>query len=378
MVTTNQNTLNTFAGLQYQGVNRIDVREQSKRLAQLQSDPKWVIASELLKKATEPTSESNKIWANIIYNMTAPIRSGILDEDTVGDLFLQIPTPKGTIPDFPIDFYQNKDRDQYWAYAIPDSGNIPQRYVSTGSVMVKPYRIGSAIDFYTEQLANARWDILTRGLEVYRNGFVKKLNADGWSTILAAARFRNVVIADETAPPNTITPKLFSRMQVFMKRNGGGNMGNSGHTLTDVYISPEAAASIRSWGFDLVPESIRTQFYSVGAGMPINNIFGITLHEHEDLGIGMRLQQQFLNPEVNPNGPPGMGGELPPGKNELVIGMDRRNTGTYLIQPIVNPGLQTWTEDSSYTLRSQTMGFFGWMNTAFCALSNEIFVLGAF
>jgi hypothetical protein len=78
-------------------------------------------------------------------------------------------------------------------------------------------------------------------------------------------------------------------MQVFMKRNGGGNMSSKGFQLTELYISPEAAASMRSWDLSLVPEIVRERMYTKGEGIPIANLFGIDIIENEDLGIGQPL-----------------------------------------------------------------------------------------
>jgi hypothetical protein len=56
------------------------------------------------------------------------------------------------------------------------------------------------------------------GLKIYNNGYVKKLNSDGWATLAAAAYYRNIVVSDDAAAPNQLTPRLLSLMQVFMKR----------------------------------------------------------------------------------------------------------------------------------------------------------------
>ena len=64
--------------------------------------------------------------------------------------------------------------------------------------------------------------------------------------VAASAYARNIVVSDDTAAPHQITPRLLSIMQVLTKRNGGGNMNSSGFKLTDLYIGPEAAASMRS------------------------------------------------------------------------------------------------------------------------------------
>jgi len=372
-------------------MNKVDNRAFSKLLKQ------WSQSREdcaRLAVSAQNTDEGRQAWAEIVHMMTAdmrdqgegntqadifytdekPIRSGLLDEDTIGEIFQIVPVRKGQEIDFPIDFYQVTDRDKFWAYAIPDHGYLPQRYASSGSVKISTYRIGNSIDFYLSYIEQARWDVLARGLEVYRNGFVKKVNSDGWAILMSAAFYRNIVVNDNTAMPNQITPRLLSLMQVFMKRNGGGNMTSNGFVLTDLFISPEAAASIRSWDLSLVPESVRTAIFTKKEGVPLANLFGIDLREHEDLGIGQPLQQLLTLPVSQG----GYGLVLPPGTREIVFGMDGRNTGRFAKMPIRNPGFETFPDNSSYTHRSQTIGWYGWGNVGFSILDNGWLTLGSF
>jgi len=353
---------------------KVDTKAVSKQLIDWSDPVKHADDIARLKLAAKYTPEGQKAWADIVLDMAQPIRSGLLDEDTIGDIFQVEPIDNLTTIEFPIDFYQVTDRDKIWAYAIPDTGYLPQRYMSAGSVQVSTYRIGNSMDFYIRYLEQARWAVLNRGLEVFRNGFVKKFNSDGWSTLMAAAFYRNIVVNDRLARPNQITPRLLSLMQVFMKRNGGGNMTSGGFRLTDLYISPEAAASMRSWDLSLVPESVRTAMFAKGEGTPIGNLFGIDINEHEDLGIGQPLQQLLTLPTSQG----GFGLTLPPSTREVCIGMDRTNTGTYAKMPIVNPGIEVFPDNSSHTHRQQTIGFYGWCNIGFACLDNGWLLLGAF
>jgi len=58
--------------------------------------------------------------------------------------------------------------------------------------------------------------------------------------------------------------------------------------------------------------------------------------------------------------------------------MDGRNTGQFAKMPIRNPGLETFPDNSSYTHRSQTIGYYGWMETGFANLDSGFLLLGAF
>ena len=189
---------------------KVDNRARAQMLLEWSDPVKYKIEHDLLKAvARDPASpEGQAAWSDIVYAMTGhpdkvkadifytdqqPIRSGLLDEDTISGIYEVVPVQKGQEIDFPIDFYQVTDRDKFWAYAIPDHGYLPQRYSSAGSVKVTTYRIGSTIDFWIRYIEQARWDILARGLEVYKNGYVKKINSDGWSTLAFAGSVLGLV-----------------------------------------------------------------------------------------------------------------------------------------------------------------------------------------
>jgi len=74
----------------------------------------------------------------------------------------------------------------------------------------------------------------------------------------------------------------------------------------------------------------------------------------------------------------GFGLRLPDGTREIVLGMDGRNTGRFAKMPVRNPGLETFADASSYTHRSQTIGYYGWMETGFCNLENSFLLLGSY
>ena len=57
-------------------------------------------------------------------------------------------------------------------------------------------------------------------------GFVKKMNDDGWHTLLAAGVDRNVLVFDADASNGQFTKRLISLMKTVMRRNAGGNSGS--------------------------------------------------------------------------------------------------------------------------------------------------------
>ncbi len=354
---------------------KVDQRELGLRNWQAGDSPNDRAMAAELQLAAEPTPEGNKAWADIIFTATTPIRTAMLTEDTISDIFLVERVGKNQLIDYQINFFQNSNRHEFIAYTLPDTGRLPQRYASAGNVIVDSYRIGNAIDFHLRYLETARWNILAQGIEAYRDGFVQKVNSDGWGLLMGAMRNSGIVINDELAPQGYITPRLLTLMQVYMRRiSGGSNMNRSGFAMTDLYVSPEAAAAMRSWDATMVPQRVLEQIYSTGADTPLSGLFDLTIHQLDDLGVGQPLQELFLTPRDEG----GLGGSLPPGTTELIIGMDRRNTGVYAKMPIRDPGLVTFPDNDSSTIRHQTRGIFGWQNSGMAVLDPNFCTLGAF
>ena len=64
-------------------------------------------------------------------------------------------------------------------------------------------------------------------MQVLEASFVKKINDNGWHTMLTAGADRNILVFDGDASAGQFTKRLVSLMKVIMRRNGGGNTGSS-------------------------------------------------------------------------------------------------------------------------------------------------------
>ena len=129
-------------------------------------------------------------------------------------------------------------------------------------------------------------------MQVMEAGFVKKMNDDGWHTLLAAGVDRNILVYDGDATAGLFSKRLVSLMQTVMRRNSGGNSASVGRgRLTDLYVSPEALEDVRNWGLDQVDEVTRREIYTASeGGAPITRIFGVNLHDLDELGEGQNTK----------------------------------------------------------------------------------------
>ena len=296
-----------------------------------------------------------------------PLRQGVLNGDILDGIFEAVVLQPGAAPEFPLDFLAPGTEKDFVAYTIPNHGYIPQRHVEGDYVMVPTYDIGNSIDYLLKYARDARWDVVGRAMEVLEAGFVKKMNDDGWHTMLAAGVDRNIVVYDSDAGAGQFTKRLVSLMKTVMRRNGGGNStSNNRAQLTDLYLSPEALEDIRNWGVDQVDEVTRREIYVAndGAGS-LSRVFGVNLRALDELGEGQEYQLYFENI---------LGGSMPGSDVEIVVGLDLSKRDSFIMP--VREQVQIFEDESLH--RQKRAGYYGWGEQGFAVLDNRRVVLGSF
>ena len=297
-----------------------------------------------------------------------PLRQGVLSGNILDDIFEPIALAQSATPEFPLDFLAPGTEKDFVAYTIPNHGYIPQKHVEGDYVMVPTYDIGASIDYLLKYARDARWDVVGRAMEVLESQFVKKMNDDGWHTLLAAGVDRNIFVYDSDSNDGQFSKRLVSLMKTVMRRNGGGNSAsNNRGMLTDLYVSPEAMEDIRNWGLDQIDEVTRREIYTAGDGT-LNRVFGINLHDRDELGEGQQYQLFYSNV---------LGGSLPGDetfqKSELVVGLDLRKRDSFIMP--VRQEVQIFEDDTLH--RQKRAGFYGWAEQGFAVLDNRRVLLGA-
>jgi len=293
-----------------------------------------------------------------------PLRQGILSGDILGGIFEPIRLAQSATPEFPLDFLAPGTEKDFVAYTIPNHGYIPERHIESDYVMVPTYDIGASVDWLLKYARDARWDVVGRAMEVLEGQFVKKMNDDGWHTLLAAGVDRNIVVFDSDASSGQFTKRLVSLMKTVMRRNGGGNSASTNRgMLTDLYVSPESMEDIRNWGIDQVDEVTRREIYTAADGT-LNRVFGINLHDLDELGEGQQYQLFFENV---------LSGSMPSGKAEMVVGLDMRKRDSFIMP--VREEVQIFEDDTLH--RQKRAGFYGWGEQGFAVLDNRRVLLGS-
>lgn len=296
-----------------------------------------------------------------------PLRKGVLVGNILGDIFETIAVEAGSTTEFPLDLVSPGLEGEHVAYTNPGHGRIPERSVEGDYVMIPTYTIASSVDYLLRYAREARWDIVARAMQVMEAGFTKKMNDDGWHTLLAAGVDRNILVYDGDATAGLFSKRLVSLMQTVMRRNSGGNSASIGRgRLTDIYVSPEALEDIRNWGFDQVDETTRREIYTAQTGgAPITRIFGVNLRDLDELGEGQEYQSFFVNE---------LGGAVQASDLELVVGLDLSTRDSFVMP--VKEQLQVFEDPTLH--RQQRAGYYGFAELGFGVLDNRRVILGSF
>jgi hypothetical protein len=295
-----------------------------------------------------------------------PLRQAVLSGDILNGIFEAVQLAPGATPEFPLDFLAPGTENDFVAYTVPNHGYVPERHVEGDYVMVPTYDIGASIDYLLKYARDARWDVVGRAMEVLESQFVKKMNDDGWHTITAAGVDRNIVVYDSDAASGQFTKRLVSLLKTVMRRNGGGNSSsNNRGILTDLFVSPEAMEDLRNWGVDQIDEITRREIYTAGDGdNAVNRVFGINLHDIDELGEGQEYQEFYTTV---------LSGTLPAGDSEIVVGLDLRSNDSFIMP--VRQEVQVFEDDTLH--RQKRAGFYGWAEQGFAVLDNRRVLLGS-
>jgi hypothetical protein len=324
---------------------------------------------DLLKKA----GSSNKAEALVAQHELAkaielPLREGVLVGDIAGGIFERIAMEPGTSTEFPLDLLAPGEEDEFIAYTNPGHGKVPERAAEGDYVMIPTYSVTNAIDMLLRYVREARWDVVSRAARVLEAGFVKKMNDDGWHTLLAAGVDRNILVYDADAAAGQLTKRQISLMKTVMRRNAGGNSASVNRgSLTDVYLSPEGIEDIRNWGVDQADEVTRREIYT-GAddSAALTRIFGVNLHGLDELGQSQEYQNYFTT---------NLSGSLGPSSDvELMVGLDLQSNDSFVMP--VKQEVTIFEDDNLH--RQQRMGFYGFAEIGFGVLDSRRVLLGSF
>lgn len=302
--------------------------------------------------------------------LTEPLRQGVLYGDIISDIFVSEVFDPNARVEYPIDFYRPDNASEFTAFAIPNQGRIPERHVEGDYVHVPTYAIGAGIDMLIKYAREARWDVVSRAVEVLQNGFLKKMNDDGWHVLLAAGYDRGLVVSDTNAAAGEFTKRLISNTKIVMRRNAGGNSTSLNRgKLTHLFVSPEAIEDIRNWGVDQIDETTRRELYVTNEGS-FPRIFDTTLVSLDELGDNQEYQDYY---ETVTAAGAANSGLASASDVELVIGLDLSKNDSFVMP--VREDLEVHEDETLH--RQRRLGFYAWAEVGFAVLNNARVILGS-
>lgn len=297
--------------------------------------------------------------------LVEPLRQGVLVGDVVTNIFERREMPPGTEIEFPLDLLAPGEETEHVAYTNPGHGRIAERQVEADYVKVPAYGVASSIDWLLRHAREARWDLVGRAMQILEYSFVKKMNDDGWHTILSACADRNILLFDGDASPGQFTKRLVSLLKLGMRRGAGGNTASLKRgKLTDLYLSPEALEDIRNWGLDQIDEVTRREIF-LSNDQVITRIFQVNLHDLDEFGVDQEYQNFFTS---------NLGASLGSGDVELVVGLDMENNDSFLMP--IKQNVSIFPDPMLH--RQQRAGYYGWAEVGFAVLDGRRVIAGSF
>jgi hypothetical protein len=297
--------------------------------------------------------------------LTIPLRDAILDGDNLSPIFRPTMVKPTADVKFPLSLVNPGEEDEYVAFVKAREGRVPEKRVEGDYVMIPTYKVANAIDWNLDFARDEQYNVIALALKVMLQGFTKKMNDDGWQTVISAATDRNILVNDGDATAGQFTKRLVSMLATAMKRNGGGNNSSVNQfSLTDLFFSPEGMEDIRNWGLDQVDDVTRRQLF-VGPQGNVMSIFGVRLHEMTEFGEGTEYQNFFTNV---------LGASLAAGDVELCIGLDLSKDISFYMP--MKENVSVFPDPNMH--RRMLEGYYAWAEHGFAALDSRVVMLGSF
>lgn len=289
-------------------------------------------------------------------------QAGVLEPDLLGNIYNRVVLPAGIEAKFPLDFYAPENEGAYVAFVLPKEGAIPDRVIEGDEVRVNTYKVGNSISWSLDYARDARWDVIARAIEVFTNGFVRKLNDDGWHVILAAANegtgATNIDDGSGSTTAGAFTKPLLLNLMASIKRRTGGRNTR----LNDLYVSPEAINDIRNFTNTEIDEISRRELVTAGEDV-IPRLYGVRLHEMLEFGVGQEYEGFITNTLARAHDD---------SKVEWVVGLDSIHRDAFVMP--VREEMKMFDDDSLH--RSMKAGVYGWMELGFANLDTRRAIVG--
>ena len=302
-------------------------------------------------------------------------------------------------PSYPLDLYYNEAAGLVSVWAQNVAGGLPSNYMDqpVQELKISTYRLDSAVSFNKKYARKARLDVVSGALDRMTQEVLVKQERNAWAVILKALGAaatkdgRSVPYSTSGARKHLIIPQggvsnrsfdlaclndlILNFKRINVSFAGGTPSDVSARGLTDLFISPEVKAKIRSFSFQplfdtssspakqtQLPEDIRTEIYRTAGA---ESLFGINLVELVELGKNQKYNVLFDSFDVTTySDVMGSGSQAFTGStHDLSIGLDLSRDA--FIRPVStnaeSGGQLTVLPDDQFISRAEKTGFYGFL-----------------
>lgn len=325
--------------------------------------------------------EAQEAFAAFISDVVQQV---LLQAGTASMIYRDVEFDEDDSPSIPLDLYYglNEGHISVWSQTV--GGGLPTNFVQGMQEMkINTYRLDSAISMDKRYVRRARLDVVAAGLERMANEILIKQERNAWAVILkllADASTNSQQHVSRVGSAGTFQLDDMNNLWTLVRRlnsayTGGTPQALQSRGLTDLYVSPEIKAQIRSFAYQPMntragsvgaqesntsvplPDSVREEIYR-GAGT--SEIFGVTIHELLELGKSRKYNDLFDTLA----GTTTFGGSTFTSANEeLLIGIDASRNA--FLRPVATQsesrGQVKVLPDDQFLARSQKVGFYSYV-----------------
>jgi len=328
-----------------------------------------------------------------------PVVQKVLNETALSSaLYTDMAFDEDDSPSIPLDLYYNEDAGLISVWSQNVAGGLPTSTVDVPVQEMKfsTYRLDSAVSFHKRYARKSRLDVVSKAIERMTQEVLIKQERNAWAVVLKAVAeaatkngraasvgstgsLRHVVEGNADAANFNLSSlnKLVTRLKRVSQSFAGGTTTEA-RGVTDIYVSPEVKAAIRSFAYNpltvgsigsnqqtALPEGVREEIYR---GSGTEEIYGITIHELLELGLNQRYNTLFgtlWNSTSAPAGDTdGFYGSFTTAADELILAVDA--TRDAFVRPVARQAESGGTftvlpDDQFYAARQDKTGFYGFV-----------------
>jgi len=314
---------------------------------------------------------------------------------TLSNLFTQLQFNADDNPSIPLDLYYDiSDEDYITVYSQSAAGGLPQNQVlpTVSEMKIATYTLDSALSFDRRYAAKSRMDVVSKTftrmaqeilLKQERTsanllmGALGNASTNGLSHILSATTAGAFLLNDF----NNLINRARRINTSFSKGTPEGAAGSNG--ITDLIISPEIEASLRSMAYNPIntkgagglalsatqpasngiaaPDAMRMALYN-SAGLP--EFYGVSLMVINELGQNQKYNTIFDTLYT---------GTFDGASQEIAVGLDRTRESLIRATAIdADSGSEfSLIADDQYSIRQNKIGYFGSLEEGRMVLDNR-------